>query len=504
MKNLFLFSVSSIALILSGCSDNPKITPPHKDPVKQTVKKQTPKDLTPFWVYDPSKPNQICAIGSTPNISGAKNKAFIKAKANIGKEIKIYIQSENTKSIKCTTKDCKISYKYFSNQQSSQMLNDIVITDRYVDNHNNRYYLRACTVKNDDIFSYTKPSKKMNIAPSLQTTKKSCIQQSAYPNKTLAQQKKILVNQAKQNSLEELYGTLIFSSTDIIDGKLDKDEIRSRAVGSVRIKGNPTFYNGSNLGEICANITSYITKEDIEKYSPKKVKLKRFCYVNSNMPLKKIKENAKYKAYIESIIKYKPSLKNISKAKATKLIHGFEISNDTLDFSSGAYCFDSVAILLPYELEMGKGSISSNNSFENISDVDSNNFINGLIATFYKENDYKMSKPLYQTYLESLVLEYKKLPFNQNIKKGIPYRIKITGYVKSDNKQNIDLKMYANVYEAKLYINDKQTLTHRDRTKIVTLNKGLNQVKLVLKTANSYDIKIVGGLEDIYTNKIKN
>lgn len=56
----------------------------------------------------------------------------------------------------------------------------------------------------------------------IESTKQTCIQQSAYPNKTLAEQKKILIEQAKQESLEELYGALIFSSTDIENGKLTR------------------------------------------------------------------------------------------------------------------------------------------------------------------------------------------------------------------------------------------------------------------------------------------
>jgi len=335
------------------------------------------------------------------------------------------------------------------------------------------------------------------------TTKTSCIQQSAHAGKTLAQQKKILIEQAKQEALEELYGTLMFSSTDITNGKITGDEIRSRAVGAVRVKGNPKFYNGSNFGEICSDVTTYITKADLEKYSPREVKLKHFCYSDSNTPVSKIKPLAKKKAYIEAISQYKPSLNNISMAQAQKLIHGFKISNDSFDFDTGAYCFDAVATLLPYELEMS--NIKKTKSQIVIAqEFDPNNLVSGLMATFYKESDYKMSKPIYKEYIQSLNLAYKKLPFNNKIKKGIAYRIKISGYLRSDNDTKEQMKLYADVYSAALYINDKKVLTHKKKKANVTIKKGFNSIRLVLKTANGYDTKLVSNLDEIYTQKIAN
>ena len=189
-------------------------------------------------------------------------------------------------------------------------------------------------------------------ADKLETSKTSCIQQSAYADKTLAEQKKILVEKAKQESLEELYGTLISSSIDIKDGKLISDSIKSRAVGAVRVKGNPSFYNGKNLGEICADVKVYITKKDLEMYRPKKVTLTHFCFNNPAVAMKDIKQQSKYAAYKEIVSQYKPSLK-LSAEEAEKLIHGFKISNDNFDFDTASYCFNAVGTVLPYEVEMG-------------------------------------------------------------------------------------------------------------------------------------------------------
>ena len=199
-----------------------------------------------------------------------------------------------------------------------------------------------------------------NAQDKLETAKTSCMQQSLYPNKTLDEQKKILIEKAKQESLEELYGTLISSSTDIKNGKLISDSIKSRAVGAVRVNGNPSFYNGKNLGEICTDVNVYITKQDLEKYSPKKVSLTHYCFNNPAVAMKDIKQEAKYGAYKEIIAKYKPSMKVTGK-KAEQFIHGFTISNDKFDFDTASYCFNAVGTILPYELEMNSGIKESSN-----------------------------------------------------------------------------------------------------------------------------------------------
>ncbi|MAC85292.1 MAG: hypothetical protein CL624_14270 [Arcobacter sp.] len=188
----------------------------------------------------------------------------------------------------------------------------------------------------------------------LETVKTSCILQSEYSGKTLEQQKEVLINQAKRDALEELYGSLIVSKTNVENGKLISDKIKQKAIGAIRIKGNPKFYNGQNFGEICSDINAYITKKDLEKYSQKQVSLKNFCFNDTTVATKDIKYKAKEKAYREILTKYKPSLRNISLEEAQELIHKFNISKDKFDFNTGSYCFDAIGSVYPYELELYK------------------------------------------------------------------------------------------------------------------------------------------------------
>ena len=212
-----------------------------------------------------------------------------------------------------------------------------------------------------------------------QSTKESCIQQSVYAGKTLEEQKKILIEQAKQESLEELYGTLILSSSDISNGKLIKDEIKSRAVGSVRVKGNPEFYNGKNFGEVCSNVTSYITKEDAERYGTKEIKLKNFCYTDTSISIKDIKNKAREKVFQEIITQHKPSMSSLPADQLEQFIHDYKETNSNFDFNKSSYCFDATALIMPYELEMSQ-SATKNNKINDINQNQKN------INTYFKSS----------------------------------------------------------------------------------------------------------------------
>jgi len=206
-------------------------------------------------------------------------------------------------------------------------------------------------------------------AQNMTSTKTVCINQSEYPSKNTTQLKKQLIELAKQESLEELYGTLIVASVNVADGMFVSDDIKSRAVGAVRVKGNPKFYNGSNFGEMCARVTSYVTKEDLKRYSPKEVKLKHFCFNDTSVSLKNIKMLARLAAYKEMLMRYKPSMNNISKEEAQNFLHGFVESNTKFDLDTYSYCFDAVGTVLPYELEMNFSTLLETNIIASNSDL---------------------------------------------------------------------------------------------------------------------------------------
>ena len=135
-----------LPLLFIGCTSNKQPNVDKKSKIKKVIvaQKQIVKDNTPNWILNPEKPNYICAIGSAP-ITDKKTTttiARIKAKANISKQISIYI---NSKSISMKNSSGKSKYTSSSSQQSTNMLRDVKFTDNYTDKRNNRYYIRACS-----------------------------------------------------------------------------------------------------------------------------------------------------------------------------------------------------------------------------------------------------------------------------------------------------------------------------------------------------------------------
>ncbi|MEA2017760.1 MAG: hypothetical protein U9N59_04870 [Campylobacterota bacterium] len=489
MKLKLSVSILISSLLLIGCGSTPQPSKEISNSKKTITPKPIIKNTSPNWILNPNKQNQVCSIGSAniTKIDETKKIAFIKAKSNISKEIKLHINSQTSKQLNCNNSECKKEFNKFSQQQSTNMLNNISLSDEYVDTKNNRYYVRACSAKSNEKFTYSKPTTR-TIKNRYKTTKTSCIQQSNYPNKTLDQQKKILIENAKFEALGELYGHLLVSSTDIKNGKIIDDTIKQRAVGNVRIEGNPSFYNGSNLGEICSDITAYITQKDLEQFKPKKVNLNRFCYNNPSTPTNKVKEKANFQAYKKAIMQYKPSLKNISDKQSAKLIHGFIKSNEKFDFNTGVYCFDAVATLLPYELELTK---SKPKGFNIVGDDEIGGDVKkGLKVSFYNKTDYEYKTPIYTTVLYSNLDLSGKRFINSKLKKGKIYNLKISGYIKSNKQKELKIKMYADVYKSSFSINKKLIVSNENKNGNVTLKKGLNKLELKIRTMNAYDVSI--------------
>jgi hypothetical protein len=147
---------------------------------------------------------------------------------------------------------------------------------------------------------------------------------------------------------------MVSSKTEVKNFMLTSDLITAQSLGLVRIEGNPRFFNGENLGEVCVEINAYVTKEDLKKFKPKEVRLQNHCFTDQNIPLKDIKEKARESAFLEIIKKHNPSLSNISKEEARKLIHEFNPIKENFDFNTGAYCMDVTAKIIPFELEFYK------------------------------------------------------------------------------------------------------------------------------------------------------
>jgi hypothetical protein len=329
----------------------------------------------------------------------------------------------------------------------------------------------------------------LHASSKYETSKTTCILQSNYSDTTLNDLKKILIDQSKQEALEELYGNIVYSKTEIKDGKLISDEIRSRAIGAVRISGNPSYYNGKNLGEICADVKAYITQKDLQKYSPKEVTLEHYCYTNKSTALGELKSQAKQKAYIEMITSVKPSLKFLTYIEAEKLVSDFSMTNENFDISSSAYCFDAKASLMPYELEM---IVKQSNKSQKIVSSANKKLSHGLKVDYYEKDDFELNKVIFTEILKSSSWLKNKKIANKTLKSDKIYRINIQGYLKTDNDAISFMKLIQDVYSVKIKLNDKEILTDKRMISKVDLQaNSVYKLEIMLKTAQKFDIALL-------------
>ena len=151
-----------------------------------------------------------------------------------------------------------------------------------------------------------------------------------------------------------IYGESIISKTEVKNLKLISDTISKIGKGIIRIKGNPEYYNGKNLGEICVKINAYITDEDFAKLKLKKETLSNHCYEvkEHNMGIDTIRENAEIDAKRKIIAKYNPNLQNIQPQNLNKLVRFFKKLKGNYDDNLDTYCIDVEAYLIPIEIEL--------------------------------------------------------------------------------------------------------------------------------------------------------
>lgn len=317
------------------------------------------------------------------------------------------------------------------------------------------------------------------------TFKEHCILQSEYSQVNSSTKiKDLLIEKVKRDAVEELFGTKLKADTLVVDGKLVSDTIKQVAVGNVRIKGNPEFYNGKDFGEVCTKVEAYITEEDFLKYQPQIVELDQFCYNNPEVPLKVLKSQARYAAYKEVLVKYKPSLKSLANEKAESLMHQFNISNENLNMNTGVYCMDVKAQIYPYELELKPTQVKSYTN-----DV-AGESKNGLHVTFFSNNDYAMHTPLYETVLQKDLSLFGVAFPSEKIKKDRAYFVRLSGYLFSDTVRYQGFKLTADVYSASVKINEQVVVSKQDPKNGVMLKAGLNPITIEISSVGAYDIAL--------------
>jgi len=221
--------------------------------------------------------------------------------------------------------------------------------------------------------------------------KQACVLMNDYNDKNISELKEILLNQAKREALSEIYGEYVSSKTEVSNFQLTSDMITSKSLGILRIKGDPLFFNGKNLGEICVKITAYVTDEDMAKFKEKSVEIKNYCFSDPSVPVGQIKDKARESAYMEIVKKFNPSLAKITPKEAARLVHNFETKNEKFDLNTGSYCMDVMASLIPFEIENYK--LAMQTAASNSTNGENKNYVDpvtGMEFVFVKGGCFDM------------------------------------------------------------------------------------------------------------------
>jgi hypothetical protein len=157
------------------------------------------------------------------------------------------------------------------------------------------------------------------------------------------------VTSAKRDAVNEIFGELITASTTVEDFVVTSDQIRASSIGYVRIQGDPDFYNGSNLAEVCITIHAYTTNEDRRMFVPEQI-TKRHCVTDDNLTTNALKEFAKEEVVVQALTDYEPNLKKREREKLLRLLQRIQYSESGFIPETETYCVTVSGDIVPIEV----------------------------------------------------------------------------------------------------------------------------------------------------------
>lgn len=174
-------------------------------------------------------------------------------------------------------------------------------------------------------------------------TQTSC---TSLEGRGLEEAKKELLQDARRGAVEQLFGSLVTSLTQVENLALKKDEIQAASLGYVRLEGGPSFFNGQSLGELCVRIQAYATEEDRAKLKPKELS-KKTCAAEGDVTT--IRKRTEEKAILEALTDYDGALKKLPPARVLPLLHEVRFSEGGFVPETTTYCVRVAGTLYPVE-----------------------------------------------------------------------------------------------------------------------------------------------------------
>lgn len=101
----------------------------------------------PSWVVDPAIKGYVAAVGyarvQKKNPNALRRVALLNAKAELAKQIEIFVDSELFRTSVCTAQECRSDMKSYSNQYTSRLMQNVEITGEWLDPQTGDLYIRV-------------------------------------------------------------------------------------------------------------------------------------------------------------------------------------------------------------------------------------------------------------------------------------------------------------------------------------------------------------------------
>lgn len=158
-----------------------------------------------------------------------------------------------------------------------------------------------------------------------------------------------LLTNAKRQAVNQIFGELISASTAVENFVITRDQIQASSLGYVRIEGDPEYFNGVNLGEVCVKVRAYVTPDDRAKFTPELIS-KRFCFSNQDLTADKLASFVKEEAAVQALVDYNGSLAGVKRELLLGLLQ--KVTYLESDFLSGTttYCASLEGYVTPVEV----------------------------------------------------------------------------------------------------------------------------------------------------------
>lgn len=179
-----------------------------------------------------------------------------------------------------------------------------------------------------------------------ETTKTYCLSAFDYQG-SVDEMKAELLIAAKREAVREFFGEFISSFTKVEDLSITEDIIQATSLGFIRIKGDPEYYNGKNLGEVCVKINAYTTEEDFAQFQPQTLTQKS-CIMEGDV--KTIKQDTEKKAIFEALLNYDRRLEAYSPEQVLPLLREVTFSDEGFVPETEVYCAKVTGIMYPIEV----------------------------------------------------------------------------------------------------------------------------------------------------------